>query len=271
MHNASEICTYLDKDIVNIINIFKEDKKLIKGYKIIGNKWDTTLIIKFIESELDTGDCTQPMPAKHKSPSARTRDYNRSINRSSMQGDQSIPSTSISPSNMVNNSNQTCQIKQDTIENADISKQTLHNKTNMIQSDEISHASRTNMKNMNNPESKPNLKSSRSEQCTPQPEMLTTTQENRNIDDQNKIFLYQKMVEYIEGGDRHVLAVNGDRMIDYDIQNFSMAEIRSSDNNFYKMKLMIDNKKDFRSQIDIHRKAKLNKIICHIENENNKV
>ena len=73
--------------------------KVIKDYRLIGNSSGTTLIIKFIKPCEDMHGLTQQTPSskKHRSPSATTRDCNRSIERA-----KSKHSTIPSPSCMAN-------------------------------------------------------------------------------------------------------------------------------------------------------------------------
>ena len=78
----TEICEYLSKDVVNIINLFKLDRKELKDYKVIGNNSGTTLVIRFVKPCPDMHDLThEPRSSHHKSPSAARRDLHRSINR----------------------------------------------------------------------------------------------------------------------------------------------------------------------------------------------
>ena len=43
MHDAMKLYRYLNKDIVNIINVFNEGQKEIKDCKVIGSSSGTTL------------------------------------------------------------------------------------------------------------------------------------------------------------------------------------------------------------------------------------
>lgn len=79
MDSASQLYEYLDKDVVSMLKVFKENEKVMKDYKIIGNKFGTTLVIRFEKPCVDTLESPhQPRHRYHKSPSAASRDYRRS-------------------------------------------------------------------------------------------------------------------------------------------------------------------------------------------------
>ena len=74
----TELCEYLNKDIVGMLKLFKEDNKILKDYKVVGNNFGTTLVIRFCQPCSDMHDSTAlPTYSYHKSPASIRRDMTR--------------------------------------------------------------------------------------------------------------------------------------------------------------------------------------------------
>ena len=71
MQNDIEVCSYLDKDVVNLIKLFRDDKKVLNDYKLIGNKFGATLVLHFIKPPSEHHDMPATPSSKKSSAAIR--------------------------------------------------------------------------------------------------------------------------------------------------------------------------------------------------------